>query len=44
MTTNGYAVCDIADERGPIRVGFPADIIAVSDNPLEDIDALRDVH
>jgi len=43
MTTNGYAVCDIANERGPIKVGFPADIIAVSENPLEDIDALRDV-
>ena len=43
MTVNGYEVCDTADERGPIVAGFPADIIAVTDNPLEDIDALRDV-
>ena len=43
MTTNGYKVCDIENERGPIKVGFPADIIAVSANPLADIDALRDV-
>lgn len=43
MTINGYKVCDIYDERGPIKVGFPADIIATTDNPLDDIDALRDV-
>jgi len=43
MTINGYKVCDIYDKRGPIKVGYPADIIAVSENPLEDIDALRDV-
>jgi imidazolonepropionase-like amidohydrolase len=43
MTTNGYKVCDIYDKRGPIKVGLPADLIAVQKNPLEDIDALRDV-
>src|SRR5579863_7742374 len=43
MTTNGYEVCDIADKRGPIKVGLPADLIAVRSNPLEEIDALRDV-
>ncbi|TFH02471.1 MAG: hypothetical protein E4H13_01910, partial [Calditrichales bacterium] len=43
MTINGYEVCDIQSKRGPIKVGFPADIIAVSANPLDDIDALRDV-
>ena len=43
MTTNGYEVCDIASRRGPIKVGFPADMIAVAGNPLEDIDALRTV-
>lgn len=43
MTTNGYKVCDLDNERGPIKTGFPADIIAVSENPLSDIDALRDV-
>jgi imidazolonepropionase-like amidohydrolase len=43
MTTNGYQVCDIYDKRGPIKAGFPADMIAVKGNPLEDIDALRNV-
>lgn len=43
MTTNGYKVCDIYDARGPIKVGLPADIIAVRGNPLENIDALREV-
>ena len=43
MTVNGYRVCDIWDQRGPIQSGFPADMIAVKGNPLEDIDALRSV-
>ena len=43
MTTNGYEVSDMETRRGPIRVGLPADIIAVEGNPLEDIDALRKV-
>jgi imidazolonepropionase-like amidohydrolase len=43
MTTNGYKVCDIYDKRGPIKVGLPADLIAVRGNPLENIDALREV-
>jgi imidazolonepropionase-like amidohydrolase len=43
MTTNGYQVCDLESRRGPIKVGLPADIIAVEGNPLEDIDALRKV-
>src|SRR5262245_58308401 len=43
MTTNGYDVCDLASKRGPIKVGLPADIIAVQGNPLEDLDALRSV-
>jgi len=43
MTTNGYEVCDLAAKRGPVKVGFPADMIAVPGNPLEDIDALRTV-
>ncbi len=43
MTINGYKVCDIYDKRGPIKVGLPADLIAVRGNPLQDIDALRDV-
>jgi imidazolonepropionase-like amidohydrolase len=43
MTVNGYLVADVYDKRGPIRVGMPADLIAVRENPLENIDTLRDV-
>jgi len=43
MTTNGYKVVDIYDKRGPLKPGFPADMIAVKGNPLENIDALRSV-
>jgi imidazolonepropionase-like amidohydrolase len=43
ITVNGYKVCELWDKRGPIRSGFPADMIAVKGNPLEDIDALRSV-
>jgi imidazolonepropionase-like amidohydrolase len=43
MTTNGYKVSETDDERGPIKVGLAADLIAVPGNPLETIDALRDV-
>lgn len=43
MTTNGYQVCDLYERRGPVKTGLPADLIAVRANPLEDIDALRDV-
>ena len=43
MTVNGYQVSDIYDKRGPIKVGLPADLIAVTANPLENIDTLRDV-
>jgi imidazolonepropionase-like amidohydrolase len=43
VTVNGYKVSDIYDKRGPIKPGFPADLIAVKGDPLSDIDALRDV-
>ncbi len=43
MTINGYQVTDIYEKRGPIKVGLPADLIAVRGNPLQDIDTLRDV-
>lgn len=43
MTINGFQVCEMYDKRGPIKVGLPADLIAVRGNPLQDIDTLRDV-
>jgi imidazolonepropionase-like amidohydrolase len=43
MTINGYKVSELEKTRGPIKVGMFADLIAVSGNPLENIDALRDV-
>ncbi|HEX4592692.1 MAG TPA: amidohydrolase family protein [Bryobacteraceae bacterium] len=43
MTVNRYRVCDIYDQRGPVKVGLPADLIAMRGNPLDDIDALRTV-
>lgn len=43
MTITGYEACEVQNERGPLREGLAADIIAVAENPLEDIDALRDV-
>lgn len=43
MTINGYRVSETEDTRGPIRTGLAADLIAVTGNPLQDIDVLRDV-
>jgi len=43
MTINGYKAADIIKERGPIKEGNFADFIAVSGDPLTNIDALRDV-
>jgi imidazolonepropionase-like amidohydrolase len=43
ITINGYKAADVYNERGPIKVGHYADLIAVPGNPLDDIDALRDV-
>ena len=43
ITINGYRVADVQNERGAIRSGNYADLIAVAGNPLDDVDALRDV-
>jgi imidazolonepropionase-like amidohydrolase len=43
MTVNGYKVCDLYEKRGRIKVGMPADLIAVRGNPLQNLDTLRDV-
>jgi imidazolonepropionase-like amidohydrolase len=43
MTTNGYLVSETEETRGPIRTGLAADLIAVAGDPLQDIDALREV-
>jgi imidazolonepropionase-like amidohydrolase len=44
MTINGYKAADVLkDQRGPIKAGYFADIVAVQGDPLADIDALRNV-
>jgi imidazolonepropionase-like amidohydrolase len=43
LTINGYKCADIMSRRGPIKAGMAADLIAIRGNPLENIDALRDV-
>jgi imidazolonepropionase-like amidohydrolase len=43
MTVTGYACAQVEKERGAIRPGLAADLIAVRGNPLEDVDTLRDV-
>ncbi|HSL19993.1 MAG TPA: amidohydrolase family protein [Vicinamibacterales bacterium] len=43
MTINGYKAADIIAERGPIKPGMYADMIAVPGDPLADIDTLRNV-
>jgi imidazolonepropionase-like amidohydrolase len=43
MTVTGFACAQVEKERGAVRPGLAADLIAVPGNPLEDVDALRDV-
>jgi imidazolonepropionase-like amidohydrolase len=43
LTINGYKVSETEKTRGPIKAGFIADLIAVSGNPLDDVDALKQV-
>ena len=44
MTTNAAELFGIQQERGAIATGQWADIIATPNNPLDDIQALKDVH
>jgi imidazolonepropionase-like amidohydrolase len=43
MTTNAADLMGLSDERGNIRPGLAADIIAMPANPLDDLRALHDV-
>jgi len=43
MTTYGYQVLQVEQQRGPIKVNLAADMIAVSGDPLSDIDVLRKI-
>ena len=43
MTANAARLCGVEKERGAIRPGLAADIIATPGNPFEDIRALNDV-
>jgi len=43
MTINGYRVSETEKTRGPIKAGFFADLIAVPGNPLDDLEALKNV-
>lgn len=43
MTINGYKVSETENTRGPIKAGFFADLIALPGNPLDDVEALKNV-
>ena len=43
MTNNANYVSDLAGMRVPIKFAFPADMIALAGNTLEDHDSLRSV-
>jgi imidazolonepropionase-like amidohydrolase len=43
-TKHGAYVCDLENELGTIEPGKIADIIVVKDNPLDDLEALLNVH
>jgi imidazolonepropionase-like amidohydrolase len=43
MTTYGCQVVQVEHQRGPIKPGLAADIIAVNGDPLSDVDVLRQV-
>ena len=43
FTSNAAQLLGVESERGLLRVGFYADLIGVAENPLEDINTLKDV-
>ena len=43
LTINGYRISETERSRGPLKEGFFADMIAMPGNPLEDLEALKDV-
>jgi imidazolonepropionase-like amidohydrolase len=43
MTINGARLLEIDNERGVIKAGMKADIIATVENPLDKIQALKSV-
>jgi imidazolonepropionase-like amidohydrolase len=43
LTVNGYKISETLETRGLLKPGLAADVIATAENPLDDIDALRDV-
>lgn len=44
LTINGYKAADVyKDQRGPLKAGYFADVVAVDGDPLTNIDAVRNV-
>jgi len=43
LTLGGFMVSETEKTRGPIKAGYFADLIAVPGNPLDDVDALKNV-
>ena len=43
MTTNAALLLGVEKERGALRPGMKADLVATNGNPLEDIEVLKHV-
>jgi imidazolonepropionase-like amidohydrolase len=44
MTTNAAELLGVAKERGFLEPSYYADIIALKNNPMDDIEAIKSVH